>query len=268
MQRFARAALFTLLVGCKSPPSLGPDEPLVPSTPRVPIAEVAPPGTSGATTLPRAEEILERAVEAIGGRARLDAIHSYYIESTTTVPSHNLNATNRLWWKGGQFYAETDMKGFGVSRLWASEQIVWSDDPIHGLRQLEGIEASQMRWGNGVTLVADWSRYFTSAHTEAHREANGVTFFDVRLTHSSGDEVMLTFDETTGLLAEQRFQQVSPLGKTPVRITFENYQERDGLLSATRSIMDLSLLTAETTVVELVTNVDIEASRFVPPPPP
>lgn len=248
------------LAGCKPPPVATPED----APPAQEAAEETSPAAS-TKPLPSAEEVLAKAVEAVGGAAEIGAIESYYLESLMRVPAQNLSANNKLWWRKGAFLAVTEMPGVGVTRVWGDAQEIWSEDPINGKRKLEGVEAHQTRWGNVLVLAAEWKQYFDAARTQARREADGAVLIDVVLSSKVGDEVVLSYDETSGLLLEQQFSQVTPMGAMPIRVDYDEYQTLSGLQVPMHSTMDLGLMTAETTILKLQTNVPIEDAQLLPP---
>lgn len=249
-----------VLWGCKSTPPTATPEPAPAPAP----AEDVPQASTATLPLPEAEAVLEKAVQAVGGRALVDGIESYYLESVMSVPAQNLTASSKLWWHEGRFHAVTEMPGVGVTRVWGDDKAIWAEDPINGRRQIEGIEARQTRWGNAIVLAADWKRYFSAARTQTRRETEHGVLIDVVLTGDDGDEVVLSFDETSGLLREQQFKQASPMGAMPVRLEFHEYQELSGLLVAMRSVMDLGVMTAETKLRKLQTNIAITDDALRP----
>lgn len=252
-----------LLAACKKPPSASPED-----AGSADAVETDTPEVSASTApLPDAEAVLAKAVDTAGGANTIAAIESYYLESTMSVPAQNLSANNRLWWRKGAFHAVTDMPGVGLTRVWGDAQQIWAEDPINGRRQLDGVEANQTRWGNALVLAATWKTYFDAARTQARRETERGVLVDVVLTAKNGDEVVLSFDETSGLLIEQQFAQVTPMGAMPIQIVFDEVQTLGGIRVATRSVLDLGLMNAETSILKLQTNVPIEDAQLLPPAP-
>lgn len=242
-----------VLWGCATPPPTQTPEPAPAPEP----AQEETPEPTETLPLPEAEAVLEKAVQAVGGRTLIDAVESYYLESVMQVPAQNLTASSKLWWHEGRFHAVTEMPGVGVTRVWGDDTTIWAEDPINGRRKVEGVEAHQTRWGNAIVLAADWKRYFSAARTQTRRETQDGVLIDVVLTADNGDEVVLSFDETSGLLREQHFKQASPMGAMPVRLEYHEYQELSGLLVPMRAVMDLGVMTAETKLRKLQTNIAI-----------
>lgn len=218
--------------------------------------------TSG---LPDAEALLDKAVEAVGGRDKLDAIESFYYSGQITIMGQNIASEIEIWWKDGDFYTEQPMVGIGMIRAGKAGETIWSEDPIHDLRKLEGPEAEQHTWASSLMLAADWQRYFTDAETVEERELEGKKVYDVKLTSKSGSEVLLTFDADTGLQVAQAFEQVTPMGDMPVAVRMKDYREVEGVKVAFQQITDASLAKATQTITKIEINPEIDTSKFAMP---
>ncbi|MBX7079294.1 MAG: hypothetical protein K1X88_08930 [Nannocystaceae bacterium] len=235
----------------------------------VPPAEPEPTPVSASTKveLPAAETVLASAVEAEGGAAAHTAIKSYYLESRMDIPQQGLTGLTKLWWKDGKFFMQVDMAGVGTSSLWCDGAQVVSEDPINGRRTLAGKEARQAQWSASVSLPHDWKKFFDTAKTIARREHDGRKLIDVSLSAPDGSELLLSFDETTHLLASQRFAQASPMGELPVEIAVDEYKQVGGLQHAAKTTMSMAIMKASSEVTKFEPNVEIDDGRFTPPAP-
>jgi hypothetical protein len=266
------ALLAVSLFGCQPPPAVPPDdgaaapEPVAEAPSEEPTAEEQPKADEvDQSNLPAAEQVFARSVEAVGGQAKIDAIKTFYQETVLDIPSQNMSARTKVWWKTGQFYAETDMPAIGVTRMWKTDKGLWADDPVNGMREVTGPEARQTAWSNSLVLSAEWQKYFEKAETTGRRKAGDKTVVDVKLSNASGDEVTLSFDEATGLLAEQSFTQQSPMGEVPIVVRVDEYKDYDGFKSPVKSMMDMKVIQATQEVVKFEPNAKVDAKKLVPP---
>lgn len=277
--RASLALAFVALIatGCKNePPPAAPESggaPAAEPTADAPPTAAADSGgtdtADGGTTAvpadaPAAEEVLAQAVDALGGQAALDKVESYYSEASMEVTGQNITAQIKLWWKGGDFYMETDMAGAGQSRVWKKGETIWAEDPINGKRKLEGKEAAQTSWSASLSLAADWQRYFESAQTVGVRSAGGFELVDVRLTDKHGTSIVLSFDAKTGLPREQSFVQATPMGDMEIRTTLEDYRDAGGVKTPYKSVTAMSLFSSVQTVSKFEVNVPVDTAKFSP----
>lgn len=274
MRTLSRLLTAALLIGCQPPPAVAPEDGTPPPT-ESPTAEAT--GESEPTpeeakadevdqsNLPAAEQVFARAVEAVGGQEKIDAIKTFYQETKLDIPAQKMTAVTKVWWKSGLFYAETEMPSIGTTRMWKTDKGIWADDPINGMREVSGPEARQTEWTNSIFLPAEWNKYFEKAETSGRHKTGDMTLVDVKLTSATGDEITLSFDESTGLLMEQSFVQESPVGAMPITVRIEEYKDYDGYKSAWKSVTDMKIMQATQEVVKFEPNAKIDAKKLVPP---
>ncbi len=214
-----------------------------------------------AEQFPDAAELLAKSVDAVGGKAKLDTVESFHLEGTIGAPKQNLTGKVETWWKGGDFYMVQTIPGLGINRSGKKGDVIWAEEPINGLRKLEGKEAEQHMWASSLLLSADWKNFFDSAETVRSREIDGKKVYDIELSASSGAKLTVTLDAESHLMVEQSFKVHSPLGSMPVKIRSTDYRDIDGMKIPHKQVTDASLmvLTQELTVVELNSEVNEDA---------
>jgi hypothetical protein len=218
-----------------------------------------------AADLPAAETLLAKAADAIGGAQKLAAIKSFHYTGKVTIPSQKIGGSVEHWWKDGDFYGEQQLAGVGRVRVGKQGDVIWSEDPILGLRRLEGAEMEQYAWAASIRLVADWKLYFPKATTVGERELAGKKVYDVELESPLGEKVTMTFEADSGLQVAQKFSQVSKFGKTPVEVALEDYREVDGIKIAFRQVTDAKVTKLEQTIDTIELGGDVDTSKFAMP---
>jgi|GEM_PF-1452110 len=215
--------------------------------------------------LPKAEDLLAKSVEAVGGKAKLESIESFHLVGTISAPKQNLSGEVETWWKGGDFYMVQKIPGLGINRSGKKGDVIWAEEPINGLRKLEGKEAEQHMWASSLLLAADWRDFFKEANTVKARAIEGKDVFDIELSAESGATLTVTLDAKSHLMVEQSFKVHSPLGSMPVTIRSTDYRDVDGMKIPYKQVTDASLmeLTQELSTVEL--NVEIDTATFAMP---
>lgn len=262
LRSFARFALaLSLVLACGS-------EAPVDEKPAAPAASATPTETVEATVqekLPDAAELLAASVAALGGAERMAAMSSYYSESQMNAGGLGLSGTAKTWWRGGDFYIETDMPGVGLMKIGGQGGVIWGDDPISGLRTIAGIEAEQALWSASLCLVNDWQKYFDKAETTAVVEKGGRRLAEVTLTSKLGDKVVLRVDLESKEPVSQSFAQANPLGEMPVTVTFKDYREVGGVRLPFTQEVDASLTKLVSTTTKFEPGAAVDSSRFAVP---
>lgn len=214
---------------------------------------------------PAAADLLAKSVEAVGGKAKLESVKSFHLEGTIGAPKQNLTGKVETWWKGGDFYMVQTIPGLGINRSGKKGDLIWAEEPINGLRKLEGKEAEQHMWASSLLLTADWRDFFETAKTVAERTIDGKKAYDIELSAKSGAVLTVTIDTSSYLMVEQSFKVFSPMGSMPVTIRSTDYREVEGMKIPYKQVTDASImeLTQELSVVEL--NAEVDEANFAMP---
>jgi len=257
--------LLSVSLACEKPPATDTTTPTDATPPASEAKTETPPPVDA--PLPAAEEILAKSVDALGGRAAIDAVKSSYSEARTEIKQQGINLVSRTWIKGDDFYIESDMPGVGLSQMWKKGDELWSQDPINGLRKLEGKEADQARWVSDPLLAANWNKYFEKAETIDRTKNGDKELYEVKLSSESGDEMVLSFDAKTSLPAGQAFKQATPMGAIALRITLDDYRDIQGVKVPFRAVTDVQLMSMVQTTEKYEVNVPVDDAKLQPPTP-
>lgn len=215
--------------------------------------------------VPDAERLLADAVEAMGGAAKFAALKSFYAESKLDMGGLGLTGTAKTWWRGGDFYNETEMPGVGQMRVGSLGGKPWGDDPISGRRPLTGKEAEQAMWSATLCLAHDWKQYFKKAETTAVTTVDGKKLAEITFTSPLDDKVVLRIDMDSKLPVSESFTQASPLGSMPMTVYFKDFREIEGVKIPFEQLADASLSKFVSTTTKLEFNAPVDDTRFEMP---
>lgn len=257
--RSVALALSLSLTACT--PSSGPDQ-ATPKFEATPTPAVASPKAAEPLD---PEKLLADSVDAMGGAAKFDALKSFYSESQLSMGALGLTGVAKTWWRGGDFYSETEMPGVGQMKVGSLGGKAWSDDPINGPRALSGKEAEQAAWSAALCLAHEWRRHFKTVEMVGVKTVDGKQIAEVALTSALGDRVVLRIDVATKLPVSQSFTQTNPMGELPATVTFEDFREVDGVKIAFKQLMDASLTKAVSTTTKVELNAPVDETKFVMP---
>lgn len=185
--------------------------------------------------LPGARELVDRYVEAIGGR---DGILSRtFIRSTGRfeLPAMGVSGTLEVY-QGhpGRNAVLVSIPGIGEIRSGFDGTVGWSLDPLQGPRIMEGRELAQTREEARFESTLRDPSLVASMETIERTEMNGEECWRVRLTWQSGRETFDYYSVASGLLVASSSTQESPMGSIQVTSLLSDYQEFDGFRFPTR----------------------------------
>lgn len=220
-----------------------------------------------AEQLPDGAELLAAHVEAAGGADKIAKFQTIHAEGTIDTGVQELRGTMQMWWqKGGKFYLEQDVEGVGKSRAGYDGESIWIDDPITGLRILEGKEAASYLQSSLMFPGHDWNQYFSAANTLGKQSGDGFEVWEIELVSKGGPNVVIGLDVDSKLVRYMKTSQITPMGPLPIEAFADNYKPIEGYLFAMNkrsSIKALIELTEEITTFEV--NVPVDESIFVFP---
>lgn len=215
------------------------------------------------SNLPEAKDLIAQHIEAAGGEEAARSVKTLHLKSSYTLDKQNIKGDAEVWWQDGKFFATEEVTGFGTAMSGYDGTVVWSNDPSHGLRELEGKEAEQWVSGGAVFILPNWENYFESAETVA--EGDGT--YDVAFTSKLGEVTTYSFDKQTHLASSMSFKQILPEATIPVVVTLEDYRAIGGAgyQLPFKEVTDLKMAKMTKVYESIEAGVEIDATRFAKP---
>ena len=239
-KRFFRTLLFALLVGLLSG-----------------LARVLA-GQATADSA-KAQAILRRHHEAIGGDAAMLAVTDEYMAVTMRKAGGPAVVTMRTWRSGALVYHQSDVPGVGRNEYGHDGRIAWSYSAALGADILERLPG-EMPGMSAISTDAQPS----NAVWIGQREFGGKRYDAVRVVRPSGTTISY-FDIATGLLAGMDIeQQPGPPGQ--MSMSFHGYKRIGKRLYATEWTVRTADGKEMITRIDSVSHEPIDRARFEPPP--
>jgi hypothetical protein len=185
--------------------------------------------------LPSAQQVIERYVEAMGGRDAVLAHTSSRSTGTFSMPAAGISGTLLAQSAVPNLtLLRVEIQGLGTSLTGFNGEIGWSVDPNLGARLLEGAELAALKEGSSQLAAVRDPSLFQEQETVELTEMNGEACYKVCMLWKSGRETFDCFSTQTGLLIGSTARQSTPMGEIDVVTLMDQYRETGGVLSATR----------------------------------
>ena len=98
--------------------------------------------------LPTVDQVLEKYVAAVGGRAALEKVTSIRTQGTIEIPDFQITGTIEIVQKAPDKMLQTaTLSGIGLQREGFDGTIGWAEEPQNGLRQKAGAELADAKRG-------------------------------------------------------------------------------------------------------------------------
>lgn len=201
---------------------------------RAEAAEPAVVTPTGGQVKPRTiDAILADNVAALGGRKAMSRPKSIRIKSEVTVKGMGLSGTeDRHATSAGKLLSVMTVPGIGSFRQGSTGKVRWSEDPINGLRLLEGAEAEQARlestWNAELHIKQLYKQVKLApvpADAEAQKDRPEQRLECLELVPRLGSSQVACFDTTTHLRVFQKGTHATPQGEVPFVARFSDFRD-------------------------------------------
>ena len=173
--------------------------------------------------------ILADSVKATGGDAPWKAHHS--IVTTTQIEYAKMaisgTRTQTLTSKNKSL-AVTDIPNVGEVKEGTNGRVVWSDDPVNGLRLLTGAEAEQFKLESTWNLERNLNKLFNKITVKGDTEG-GLALECLELTPAVGQPLTTCYDAETHLQVLQKGTAATPQGDVPFTSRIKTWKEAGGM---------------------------------------
>lgn len=220
-----------------------------------------------AAKLPTGREVIDRYVEAIGGKAAVMKHTSTKVTGTFSVPSQGLNGTMEILTAApDRFLLRVTLPGVGEIANGFDGTVGWMMDPMMGPMLLQGASLAEMK--------AD-ADYFAALHEDASVKSlqtvertvfESTPAYKVRVERASGGEDFEFYDVASGLLVGSTGRRTLPMGTFDVANVLSDYKEFGGLRLPTRSRQRMMGIEQVMTIGAVEFDA-VNAAAFALPPP-
>jgi len=186
--------------------------------------------TQAAAAMPTADQVLDRYVQAIGGRTAWMKLTSRVSKGTIEIPAmDNLTGTVEIHEKAPNSMLAVINLGGGVFRQGFDGTTAWSDNPRDGLRILTGGELDDARREASFYHPLELRKNYTKLSVTGIERVNEHDTYVVEGTREKGAPDKMYFDVQTGLMVRSVNQRYTPDGLTEFQAEVEDYTPLDGV---------------------------------------
>ena len=219
----------------------------------------------------QAVTLLDKYVDATGGKVAYDAIKNRVIKAELSMPSRGVTGKMVAYSaRPDKFYAVIETPQGKLERGW-NGKTAWMIEPAYGPRILEGQERAAVIRDSTQDRFAQWRDLFQQAKYEGEEEVGGKKCAKIVLTFRPVDPaveespVTMHLDPLTGLIAQYTTELIGPQRLVQVTAVLDDYQKTNGVLLARKMTLKVADREQEIKVTSVECNTQIPASIFVLP---
>lgn len=187
-----------------------------------------------AVTLPAAQTIIDRHIEASGGRRALQAVHSVTVKGTITIPANGMTGTIEVHAaRPNKALVKTNIAGIGEMLEGFDGTTAWSISPMTGPILATGAELEQKAFDSDFDRALGIAHQYESMKTTGKITFEGRPVYRVELTKKGGGTDVEFYDVETGLKAGGIAERTNPMGTISATSAVSDYKPFGDLLQPT-----------------------------------
>ncbi len=216
--------------------------------------------------LPALDQIIDKYVESVGGKAALEKLTSRVTKGTFEIPAFGAAGTLEGYAKApNKSFMLIDIPGFGSIQQACDGAIAWEDNPMSGFRELSGSELAARKRDADFHQVLHLREHYPQMAVKSREKVGERMTYLVEATPAEGKPEKLYFDAETGLIVRSDAERENPQGTALVTSYLEDYREVDGIKVpfSIRQVMPQFEILVKFN--EVKHNVEIDDARFARP---
>src|SRR5579872_4019873 len=165
-----------------------------------------------ADDLPKAETILDKYIEATGGKAAYEKNHNEITTGKMEFTGKGISG-NVLSYRAepDKSYTEIEIQGIGKIKEGSDGKTAWSLSAIQGPHLKEGDEKAQAMMAGKFNSELNWRDVYKKVETTGVEQVEGKDCYKVVLTPSQGSPITRYYDKQSSLLIKMTMVAKNPM---------------------------------------------------------
>jgi hypothetical protein len=220
---------------------------------------------TAASATASADQVLNRYVEAIGGRAAWKKLTSRVSTGTIDVPEMQISGTVEFHEKAPNRLLRVIILNGASFRQGFDGTNGWTDDPQDGLRSQTGAELEDTRLDADFYHPLDLRQLYSKFTLTGTEKIGEHDTYVIEAARAGGDPDKMYFDMKTGLARRMISRRHSAEGLSTYQEDLEDYREVDGIKLPFTVHQSIAKPSFTITFTEVRHNVELNDSEFSKP---
>ena len=218
---------------------------------------------AAADDLPKAETILDKNIEAAGGKAAYAKIHNEVTTGTMELAAMGLKGRLVSYTaEPDKRLAEFTLEGIGKLLDGANGDVAWQSNPIQGPHIKEGDERAQALLEGRFNADVHWRDVFKSAETVGSETVGGKDCYKVVVTPKEGGPITRWYDKQSYLMVKSSMVAKSSMGDLEADSSFSDYRKEGDLMVPHKVVAHAAGRELVMTVEKVEFNADLPKDKF------
>jgi zinc protease len=221
---------------------------------------------SPAAAPPSADQIIQKYIIALGGRAAIEKHTSRVSKGTIEIPDAGLSGTIEVSEKApDKALTIIQLPGVGQVREGADASGAWQEEPQTGLRDKTGNELADARRGAAFNAELKFLTLYKTLAVTGQETVGGRPTWVLLATPAEGSATHMYFDAESGLMVRQSGTRDTAQGPIDVDVFIEDYRDVDGIKQPFTVRQVTSMFTLVVRMSEIKHNVALDDAIFKRP---
>lgn len=192
---------------------------------------------ASASDLPAAKTLIDKYIDAIGGKDAQAKVTSRHITGTFSVPSQSASGPMEVFSAAPNKHV-VHISIPNVGDIWNGfdGETGWIMHPMLGNRVLDGAPLKEMQESAEFLDFTRYDKYTKSMETVEETDFEGKPCYKVKLVDNDGKESFEYFEKDTGLLRGESGQRETLMGPIDVVTITTDWKDVDGLKFPARTL--------------------------------
>ena len=226
----------------------------------------AKPDAKAAAGLPTVDQIIDKYVQAIGGKTAVQRLTSIVMKGTFEAPTFGATGTVERYSKAPNKLAiVVEVGGFGTVQNAFNGTAGWAQDPQNGMRDLAGKELAQTKVEADLYRDIKLKEIYPKMVVTGKDKVADRDVYVIEATSPDAGSAKLYFDAQNGLLVRNDSTNYNAGEEVPTQTFLEDYKEVDGL----KVPMTIRQINPNITFIlkfnDVKSNVPVDDSKFNKP---
>lgn len=173
-----------------------------------------------------AEEIIEKSIQATGGREAAAKMTSLVAKGSMEIVAMGGTAVTEMYSKApDKRVSITTVDGYGEVKQGYDGKIAWSAEPQNGVVDVAGDNLVATRRDSQFNGELRWKELYPKAEVTGTEKIGDRACWIVKLTPAAGKPVIRSYDAETFLLTKVLTTTDSPQGPAEVTVVMSEYRD-------------------------------------------
>lgn len=221
---------------------------------------------SAQDALPSGRDVINRFVDAIGGRDAILAQSGRHMMGSFEIPAQGMGGALDVYAQPpNKMLVKVTIEGIGEVLTGYDGATAWAMNPMMGPMVLDSLQLKQMQQQADFYSSLYPEGQISGLETVAEEVFEGVACYKVKVTTAWGESYHEFFDKATGLMVGSQRNQESPMGSVDIVTVVSGWHEVEGMRVPFKSVQR-TMGIEQVITVDSVNALSVPDSVFALPP--